>query len=123
MDTAINNGDFLLGYDGLPMSISGVQEILQRALIRLTVKKGSFIFDTNLGSNLYKLKAGSRNIKNEALSIVKEALEPMQNVSVDDLAVESVNFGENLKMNIILSVNNKREEVEVMIWVVHMMKY
>lgn len=115
MDTAINNGDFLLGYDGLPMSISGVQEILQRALIRLTVKKGSFIFDTNLGSNLYKLKAGSRNIKNEALSIVKEALEPMQNVSVDDLAVESVNFGENLKMNIILSVNNKREEVEVMI--------
>lgn len=113
MDTAINKGDFLLDSSGLPISISGVQEILQRAIIRLTVRKGSFVYDTDLGSNLYKLKAGSANIKSEALNMVKEALKPMSNIFVENVSTEFVNSGENLRLNVIISINNKREEVEV----------
>ncbi len=123
MDTAINKGDFLLDSSGLPISISGVQEILQRAIIRLTVRKGSFVYDTDLGSNLYKLKAGSANIKSEALNMVKEALKPMSNIFVENVSTEFVNSGENLRLNVIISINNKREEVEVVFWVVHMKKY
>ena len=123
MDTAINKGDFLLDSSGLPISISGVQEILQRAIIRLTVRKGSFVYDTDLGSNLYKLKAGSANIKSEALNMLKEALKPMSNIFVENVSTEFVNSGENLRLNVIISINNKREEVEVVFWVVHMKKY
>ena len=73
MDTAISNGDFMLDSNGIPISIYGIQEILQRALIRLTVRKGSFIYDTNLGSDLYKLKkTTSTSNKSRALSMVNK---------------------------------------------------
>lgn len=124
MDTAISNGDFMLDSNGIPISIYGIQEILQRALIRLTVRKGSFIYDTNLGSDLYKLKkTASTNIKSRALSMVKEALKPMSNVLVDDVSTEFINSSENLKLNVVLRVNNNKKEMEVVFWAVHMKKY
>ena len=124
MDTAISNGDFMLDSNGIPISIYGIQEILQRALIRLTVRKGSFIYDTNLGSDLYKLKkTSSTNIKSRALSMVKEALKPMSNVLVDDVSTEFINSSENLKLNVVLRVNNNKKEMEVVFWAVHMKKY
>lgn len=115
MDTAINSGDFLLDSRGFPSVVSGIPEILQRVLIRLTVKKGSFIYDTNLGSDLYKLKAGSKNIKGEALNMIREAISPLYGVEVDDVSIRAKNSGENLDLNIILSINKKREELEVVI--------
>ena len=124
MDTAISNGDFMLDSNGIPISIYGIQEILQRALIRLTVRKGSFIYDTNLGSDLYELKkTTSTNIKSRALSMVKEALKPMSNVLVDDVSTEFINSSENLKLNVVLRVNNNKKEMEVVFWAVHMKKY
>lgn len=114
MDTAISDGDFMLDSNGIPISIYGIQEILQRALIRLTVRKGSFIYDTNLGSDLYKIKkTASTNIKSRALSMVKEALKPMSNVLVDDVSTEFINSSENLKLNVVLRVNNNKKEMEV----------
>ena len=114
MDTAISNGDFMLDSNGIPISIYGIQEILQRALIRLTVRKGSFIYDTNLGSDLYKLKkTTSTSNKSRALSMVKEALKPMSNVLVDDVSTEFINSSENLKLNVVLRVNNNKKEMEV----------
>ena len=53
MDTAIKDGDFQTNGSGLPVRISGVRELLQRAVFRLTVKKGSFFYDQQLGSRLY----------------------------------------------------------------------
>lgn len=124
MDTAISNGDFMLDSNGIPISIYGIQEILQRALIRLTVRKGSFIYDTNLGSDLYELKkTTSTSIKSRALSMVKEALKPMSNVLVDDVSTEFINSSENLKLNVVLRVNNNKKEMEVVFWAVHMKKY
>lgn len=124
MDTAISNGDFMLDSNGIPISIYGIQEILQRALIRLTVRKGSFIYDTNLGSDLYELKkTTSTSIKSRALSMVKEALKPMSNVLVDDVSTEFIKSSENLKLNVVLRVNNNKKEMEVVFWAVHMKKY
>ena len=36
MDTAIKDGDFQTNGSGLPVRISGVRELLQRAVFRLT---------------------------------------------------------------------------------------
>lgn len=115
MDTALKNGDFYLGTTGKPMAISGMKEMLQRALIRLTVKKGSFIYDKNLGSNLYTLKATSGNIKNKATLIVKEALADMTEITVDDITFKLINGGENLNINVLLSINENQKEVEVLL--------
>ena len=74
MDTAICSGDFLLDGRGRPVVISGMQEILQRALIRLTVQKGSFIYDPELGSRLFTLKSTSGDLQKQATNLVREAL-------------------------------------------------
>ena len=66
MDTAIKDGDFQTNGSGLPVRISGAQELLQRVMFRLTVKKGSFFYDQQLGSRLYTLKGSYGN--REALS-------------------------------------------------------
>ena len=55
MDTALANGDFQLDSNGRPKQIGGVQELLQRAMIRLNVPLGSFAYDTALGSRLQTL--------------------------------------------------------------------
>lgn len=53
MDTALKNGDFNLENCGSPYLIDDIEEILQRATIALTVKKGSDIYNREFGSQLY----------------------------------------------------------------------
>ena len=111
MDTAINNGDFLIDSRNRPFLISDKEEILQQVLIRLTVKKGSFIYDPNLGSRLYEVKSFRGDIKNKVLSIVKEAVSPIAKVVVDD--IELINNEENINLKVFLSIKDKKREVEI----------
>ena len=111
MDTAINNGDFLIDSRNRPFFVSDKEEILQQVLIRLTVKKGSFIYDPNLGSRLYEVKSFRGYIKNKVLSIVKEAVSPIAKVVVDD--IELINNGENINLKVLLSIKDKKREVEI----------
>ena len=115
MDTAISNGDFICDSKGVPVELTGYDELLQRVLIRLTVKKGSFIYDTSLGSRLYTLKASDGNIKERALSLVREALIDISEVVVEDVLTTLTNDGENLELNVILSVNNEEKDVVITI--------
>ena len=115
MDTALKDGDFYLGTTGKPIAISGIKELLQRVLIRLTVRKGSFIYNKNLGSNLYTLKNTNKDIKNQAIIMVKEALADMKEIEVDDISVKLIDNLENLKINVLLSINNNKEEVEILL--------
>lgn len=123
MDTALKDGDFYLGTTGKPIAISGIKELLQRVLIRLTVKKGSFIYDKDLGSDLYTLKNTNKDIKNQAIIMVKEALADMREIEVEDISIKFTDSSENLKLNVLLSINNNKEEVEILLWVKHMKKY
>ncbi len=115
MDTALKNGDFCLGTTGKPFLISGAKEILQRALIRLTVKKGSFIYDKNLGSRLYTLKSSTGNLKNTASILVNEALADMKEVKVDSVDVSFADSAENLRISVNLSIDKNKEELEVIV--------
>lgn len=123
MDTALKDGDFYLGTTGKPIAISGIKELLQRVLIRLTVKKGSFIYDKDLGSDLYTLKNTNKDIKNQAIIMIKEALADMRKIEVEDISIKFTDSSENLKLNVLLSINNNKEEVEILLWVKHMKKY
>lgn len=113
MDTALSNGDFLKDSRNLPLQISGMQEILQRVLIRLNVKKGSFIYDQELGCRLYTLSANTKNLKEKAKSMVIEALRPMNEVLVEDVSTSLTNSGENVDIHVTLTINNKQKEVVI----------
>ena len=87
MDTALFNGDFLCDSRGFPITISGINEILQRILIRLSVKKGKFVYDKDLGSELYKLDINEENAEARALSLVREALSDIKNIKVKEVSI------------------------------------
>ena len=41
MDTRVENGGFVLGPNGLPETVEGLEELLQYARLRLTLRRGS----------------------------------------------------------------------------------
>lgn len=50
MDTAIKDGDFQTNGSGLPVRISGAQELLQRVMFRLTVKREASFMTSSWGA-------------------------------------------------------------------------
>lgn len=111
----ISDGDFVCDSRGYPIEVSNYDELLQRVLIQLTVKKGSFVYDNSLGSRLYTLKSGDINIKERALSLIREALFDINEIIVNDVSVKLTNGGENLELTINLSMNNEEKAVVIKI--------
>ena len=78
MDTLLENMDHARGPDGHPVTITGLRALIQRLLIRLSVRVGSFAPDPNLGSRLHELPlalAGSERDR-LALHYAQQALLP-----------------------------------------------
>ena len=100
MDTAIKDGDFQTNGSGLPVQISGARELLQRAVFRLTVKRGSY---------------GNREMLSEnAMQMVREALKPMAEVT--PLGVRaSMTGSDRLSLTVSLLADRKQMELEVLI--------
>lgn len=114
MDTLLINGDFKKDTRGMLISVYSEQEILQRALIRLAVKKGSFIYDKDLGSELHKLKRSDIKLLNRtALGYVQDALYPMNELSVNDVSCNYYQDMDRVLVNVDLSIKNKGYLLEV----------
>lgn len=84
MDTALSNGDFDAGTNGIPRLLEGAEELFQRAAIRLTVPLGSFACDPELGSRLYTLPSLSGGQSQKALAFAQEALRQLPQLTVVD---------------------------------------
>jgi len=80
MDIKIKDRDFDRNAQGLPYSVVGDEELIQRAMIRLTVKKGNFVFDKELGCELFKVRGSGDKMNQDALRMIKEALYEMPEV-------------------------------------------
>lgn len=115
MDTALNKGDFYTNDRNRLVTIYDNEELLQRALIRLCVKRGSFLYDENLGSRLYTLTHNTKDIKAKVIAYAKEALLDMNDIIVDDVEVSFSNDSPNLNLNFILTINNEKIERTVTI--------
>lgn len=77
MDSKLYSGDTVRVGNSFA-SVSGSSEILQRALIRLAVRKGRFLPDPSLGSRLYMLRsAAAGDLTYKAKELGNEALLPM----------------------------------------------
>jgi hypothetical protein len=83
MDTALANGDFCLDSNGRPKLVGGEKELLQRAMIRLTVPLGGFVYDAALGSQLHTLKTEDADFSTKAVAMAQEALRQLPELSVE----------------------------------------
>ena len=80
MELKIRNGDYIADGIGGEQRADGAEALLERALFRLSVRRGSFPFLPELGSELYRLDEGSLSgaelyAAGEGLDAAAEALE------------------------------------------------
>jgi len=114
VDTYLEFGDHALDSRGLPYLIGGVAQLLQQVWIRLTVKRGGFLLDPTLGSELYRLKrTGVAQLEETALSYIQDALYPMKGVTVDGLTCTYDSRADRLTIALNLRVEGSYQTLEV----------
>jgi len=96
------------------VNITGFEEILQRIIFRLVIKKGSFIYDEELGSEIYKIKNNKEDVKIQAFIIIKEVLKKIPGVNFKKIEIENLE-NENIKLIIYFIINKDLQELEVII--------
>ena len=78
MDTKLMAGRHVLGPNGLPKTISGLDEILQSAAICIGMRKGSLPYDRELGSGFAawyrEERDGEEHPNDRALALANEGL-------------------------------------------------
>ena len=75
MELKLENGQYTTDHAGRVQTVSGTEELLQRARMRLTAKRGSFLPDLTYGSRLYLLGAHRPSQRSSAAKLyVAEAL-------------------------------------------------
>jgi hypothetical protein len=112
VDTLIKNGDFSLNSSGQPSTISGTQEILQRVRLQLCIKKGSFLYNPDLGSDLFTLLTYNGDIESKALFLTKKALENISSTSVETLDIQK-NQEKQLQLKLSILINQEKHLLEV----------
>ena len=81
------NRDLARTLQGWPVLIEGAEEIAQRLRLRLTLRRGSFRPDPELGSRLYALPRGDADrMERFARGAIEEALSPMPEIRLEELS-------------------------------------
>lgn len=112
MDTLLENGDMKRGAHGMPELAGGARELVQRAMIRLSVRRGSFAPDSTLGSELYTLGAlPARGLDAAALNLVRQALLPLAGVTVT--GASCLRLGDSLRLRVALLAAGEAKTLEM----------
>lgn len=99
MEFLIRDGDYVPDGRGGLQSVQGAEELLQRALFRLTVRRGSFPFLPELGSELYKLTRERPSAwQGLARQYAVEALQGEEDVTVTDAVVTPMDGGAQVEV-------------------------
>ena len=109
MELKLVNGDYLPdGRGGLEQA---EEEILQRALSRLTARRGSFPFLPEFGSRLYLLGTVAPSVR--ALAAERYVTEAL---AAEALTVEAVRLGEDGSLTVTLRSGERSYRVETTVW-------
>jgi phage gp46-like protein len=83
VELKLENGQYVTAGSGIPERVEGTEELLQRARMRLTARRGSFYPDPDYGSRLYQLGALKPSQRSAAAKLyAAEALQPERELSV-----------------------------------------
>lgn len=117
MDTLLYNGQHQYNNQGSPVMVGGVQELMQRAMIRLIVPRGSFPDDPGFGSRLRSIPAaGSAALRNsQALAFVREALLPIREIAVQGVQCAFQPDSQRMHIRLLLTTAGESSKVEVRI--------
>ena len=84
MDTALN-----ISGDISPYTISETDELKQRLYIALSAKKGGFIYDRELGSDIFAVDLSEPDCINKIEVFASKALSDISNAEVIGVVAES----------------------------------
>jgi hypothetical protein len=113
VDNLLKNGNMVSDFDGSVQTVSGVKELAQAAMIRLTVRRGSFPYNQSLGSGLFDLDVHAAG-EEEILSVVEEALQDMDEVVVMGIEKKTDQEKRILYLQVNLRINGEEQSLGVM---------
>lgn len=83
MGLKLKDGNYVLGPTGLPQETDGLEELLQNALLRLSLPGESFPYDRSLGSSLAGLDTSAEHALERAVALANDALLDLPGVRVE----------------------------------------
>ena len=114
MDTLLFQGDHATDARGIPRPVSGAEELLQRALLRLGIRRGSFGYDPELGSELFRIAQDTSAATNRAAqSYVQEALIPLPQITVGDVELVREDDADTITIRVPLICENETYLLEL----------
>ena len=114
MECKIVNGDYQLGGQSDLTPLRYEETLLQRALIRLTVRRGSFPFMPALGSDLWRLGRARRDQRASlAQGYVAQALALEEELSLQEVSLRE--DGQRLWVSATLTVKEQTVRLEVLV--------
>lgn len=103
MDVKIENGDIVLDANGDPVLISGIEEMLQRALFSLCTLRGSFRYNRDFGC----VPIGEITDSRSLMGVQNKLSEAVADINGVSLCVQSVeNTPEGAKIGFSLNYRN-----------------
>lgn len=117
MDLLLQRGDHVRGHSGAPIIIEGEQELVQRAMLRLTLRRGALPQEPLLGSRLHCLKVqGNRAALNtQALAAVREALAPIGGLYTREVECAYDTCTQRLCVRVLLAIQEQNYRLEVVV--------
>lgn len=108
VDVRIKNNDVVKNSSGRYEKITGEDALFQRAFICAAVKKGSFIYDRELGSRIKEINANAENAKDRFELVINEAL-----VNCADTSAKVLGIGNKLRIRFTVGGKSRDEEVQI----------
>lgn len=87
MDTKIENGGFVMNSRGIPETVSGLEEVLQQIKIALTINKGSYRYNRNLGSRIKEIDLSYEHAEDRLKMTANEALVDSPGIEIIDAII------------------------------------
>lgn len=112
MDVKLRNGDMVLDSTGSVVYIDGMEEIVQRVLICVTARKGSFLYQKNLGCDARVDFSTERGMK-KLESRLREAILPVAGAEL--VLREAKSTDEGIRAFITIIYNDEKMDTEVII--------
>ena len=112
MELKIRNGDYIADGIGGERRADGAEALLERALFRLSVRRGSFPFLPELGSELYRLGHEKPSARAAAAKLSAAALAEETALTVED--VELTERGDGvMALRVLLTADGESAALEM----------
>ena len=112
MELKIRNGDYIADGIGGERRADGAEALLERALFRLSVRRGSFPFLPELGSELYRLGHEKPSARAAAAKLYAAALAEETALTVEDVELTERGDGA-MALRVLLTADGESAALEM----------